>query len=222
MNRNAVERGYGVAPGAVAHGAPPPPPGPPPNGAAPYQHHGGEPYPRAMGTMMIQKGRPSNRVQKAITRQVNLATHLPPSTTEYLSGSESCITFDKRDHPPQVPRAGHCPLVLEAQIGGFDMSRVFMDGGSGINLIFTSTLRAMRIPLTCLEASDTMFHGIVPGKGVYPWAKSTSTSYSACQGTSGASASTLRSSTGPHNTIASLGASHSPGSWQYPTTPTCR
>ncbi len=97
---------------------------------------------------MIQKGRPSNRVQKAITRQVNLATHSPPSTTEYLSGSESCITFDKRDHPPQVPRPGHCPLVLEAQIGGFDMSHVFMDGGSGINLIFASTLRAMRIPLT--------------------------------------------------------------------------
>ena len=51
------------------------------------------------------------------------------------------------------------------------MSRVFMDGGSGINLIFASTLRAMRIPLTCLEASDTTFHDIVPGKGVYPLGK---------------------------------------------------
>ena len=51
------------------------------------------------------------------------------------------------------------------------MSRVFMDGGNGINLIFASTLRAMRIPLTCLEASNTTFHGIVPGKGVYPLGK---------------------------------------------------
>ena len=51
------------------------------------------------------------------------------------------------------------------------MSRLFMDSGSGINLIFTSTLRAMRIPLTCLEASDTTFHGIVPGKCIYPLGK---------------------------------------------------
>ena len=112
MNLDVINRGYGAAPGAMAHGSPPPPPGPPPNADAPDQHHGGKPYPRAMGTMMIQKGRPSNRVQKAITRQVNLATNSPPSTTEYLSGSESCITFDKRDHPRQVPRPGHCPLIL--------------------------------------------------------------------------------------------------------------
>ena len=166
---------------------------------------------------IIQKGRPSNRVQKSITRQVNLATHSPPSTTEYLSGSESCITFNKNDHPPQIPRPGHCPLVLEAQIGGFDMSRVFMDGGSGINLIFASTLRAMRIPLTCLEASASSQE-----KAYTPWAKSTSTSYSARQGTSDASASTLRSSTGPHNTTASSDVSRLLGSWQYPTMPTCR
>ena len=29
----------------------------------------------------------------------------------------------------------------------------------------------MRIPLTCLEVSDTMFHGIVPKKGIYPLGK---------------------------------------------------
>ena len=46
-----------------------------------------------------------------------------------------------------------------------------MDGGRIINLMFASTLRAMRIPMTCLEVSDTTFHGIVPGKGVYPLGK---------------------------------------------------
>ena len=29
----------------------------------------------------------------------------------------------------------------------------------------------MRIPLTCLEVSDTTFHDIVPGKGIYPLGK---------------------------------------------------
>ena len=61
--------------------------------------------------------------------------------------------------------------MLEAQIGGFEMSRVFMDGGSGINLIIASTLAAMRIPQCSLEQSDTTFHGIVPGKGIFPLGK---------------------------------------------------
>ena len=51
------------------------------------------------------------------------------------------------------------------------MSKVFMDGGSGLNLIFATTLRAMNISLTNLEATDTSFHGIVPGKLEVPLGK---------------------------------------------------
>ena len=80
---------------------------------------------------MIQKGRTSNRLQKLITRQVNLAVTAPPAAPEYLNWSEASITFDRSDHPPQVPRPGHSALVLDAQIGGYEMSKVFMDGGSG-------------------------------------------------------------------------------------------
>jgi uracil-DNA glycosylase len=56
--------------------------------------------------------------------------------------------------------------VFEAQIGGYKMSKVFMDGGSGINLIFDNTLRAMRVPLSSLEPFETTFHCIVPGKAI--------------------------------------------------------
>ena len=42
------------------------------------------------------------------------------------------------------------------------MSKVFMDGGSGLNLIFTTTLRAMGIPPEALSPSDTSFYGIIP------------------------------------------------------------
>ena len=48
------------------------------------------------------------------------------------------------------------------------MSRVFMDGGSGINIIFTQTLDDMLIQNNALKPSGTTFHGIVPGKAVYP------------------------------------------------------
>ena len=48
------------------------------------------------------------------------------------------------------------------------MARVFMDGGSGINIIYAETLRRMNKNLDGLERSETTFHGIVPGKPVYP------------------------------------------------------
>jgi hypothetical protein len=46
-----------------------------------------------------------------------------------------------------VPRPGHAPMVLKAQIGGYDIGRVFMDADSGINLIYARTLKAMNISL---------------------------------------------------------------------------
>jgi hypothetical protein len=42
-------------------------------------------------------------------------------------------------------------MVLKAQIGGYDIGRVFMDAGSGINLIYARTLRAMCISLDSLN-----------------------------------------------------------------------
>ena len=117
---------------------------------------------------MIQKGRPSNREQKLITRQVNLASMAPPAVPEYLKGSETSITFYREDHPAAVARPGHAALVLDAQIGGFAMTKVFMDGGSGINILFADTLRKMNHSTENLAKSGNTFHGIVPGKAVYP------------------------------------------------------
>jgi hypothetical protein len=43
-----------------------------------------------------------------------------------------------------------------------------MDVGSGINLIYATTLQAMYISLEFLEPTDCSFHGIVPGSANYP------------------------------------------------------
>jgi hypothetical protein len=43
-----------------------------------------------------------------------------------------------------------------------------MDAGSGINLIYAKTLRAMHISLEFLKLTDCSFHGIVPGSANYP------------------------------------------------------
>jgi hypothetical protein len=59
-------------------------------------------------------------------------------------------------------------MVLKAQIGGYDVGRVFMDAGSGINLIYTRTLKAMNISLNILQPTDCSFHGIVHGSADDP------------------------------------------------------
>jgi hypothetical protein len=96
---------------------------------------------------MIQTVPKSKKEQKSISRQVNLEISSPPATTEYLRWSNQTIRFSRADHPRKVPRPGHAPMVLKAQIGGYDIGRVFMDAGSGINLIYIRTLKAMSISL---------------------------------------------------------------------------
>jgi hypothetical protein len=91
-------------------------------------------------TAMIQPVPKSNKEKKSITRQVNLAITSPPATTGYLHWSEQPIEFSRDDHPITVPRPGNAPLVLKAQIGAYDVDKVFMDAGSGINLIYAKTL----------------------------------------------------------------------------------
>jgi hypothetical protein len=117
---------------------------------------------------MIQRGLPTNRVQRKHGREVFHAEHAPPASPKYLNWSEHPIGFDWSDHPPKIPRPGHHALVLEAQIGGFTSKKVFMDGGSNLNVIYTDTLRKIKIPMDNLLPTETSFHGIVPGKPTYP------------------------------------------------------
>jgi hypothetical protein len=94
---------------------------------------------------MIQPVPKSKKEQKSISMQVNLAISSPPATTEYLRWSDQTVRFSREDHPRKVPRPGHAPMVLKAQIGGYDVGRVFMDASSGINLIYARTLKALNI-----------------------------------------------------------------------------
>jgi hypothetical protein len=78
--------------------------------------------------------------EKSLTRQVNLTVTSPPTTTEYLHWSEQPTEFSRDGHPIIVPRPGNARLVLKAQIRTYDVGRIFMDAGSGINLIYAKTL----------------------------------------------------------------------------------
>ena len=62
-------------------------------------------------------------------------------------------------------------IRLEVQIGRYNMSKVFMDGGSGLNLLFASTMKAMGLTVDMLRESDTGFHGIIPTRPAYSLGK---------------------------------------------------
>jgi hypothetical protein len=117
---------------------------------------------------MIQPVPKSKKELKSISRQVNLAISSPPATTKYLKWSDQPVRFSRADHPRKVPRPGHAPMMLKAQIGGYDVGQVFMDARSSINLIYARTLKAMCISLESLKLTDCSFHRIVPRGANYP------------------------------------------------------
>jgi hypothetical protein len=86
----------------------------------------------------------------------------------YLDWSNKPITFDQGDHPDYVPSPGKYPLVIDPIIGNVSLTKVFMDGGNNLNIIYADTLRLLEIDLSTIRAGAMPFHGIIPGKRVLP------------------------------------------------------
>jgi hypothetical protein len=71
---------------------------------------------------MIQLVPKSNKEQKSISRQVNLAISSPPATTEYLRWSDQPVRFSRADHPRKVPR----PVIRLKRIYNFLCSMLIL------------------------------------------------------------------------------------------------
>ena len=102
----------------------------------------------------------SKRQHKVRYREACIAEMAVPS---FLSWSESPITFNQRDHPSHIARPGHYPLVVDPIICKKRLTKVLMDGGSGLNILYVDTLDAMRIPRLKLRPVGSPFHGMIPG-----------------------------------------------------------
>jgi hypothetical protein len=109
--------------------------------------------------------RPSRRREKLIWCEVFNTDVTKPS---YLKWSEVLITFDRKDHPDNVPQPGSYPLVLTPLFKSRRVHKVLMDGGRGINVLYASTLDEMGIPRSALRPSTTPFHGVIPGIEALP------------------------------------------------------
>lgn len=107
----------------------------------------------------------SKRQQKVARREVYSAT---PAVPSFLKWSESPVTFNRDDHPDYVPYSGRYPLVVDPIIGTKRLTKVLMDGGSGLNILYVETLDAMKIPCARLRHSGAPFFGVVPRKQAEP------------------------------------------------------
>jgi hypothetical protein len=86
----------------------------------------------------------------------------------YLDWSDKPITFDQGDHPDFVPSPGRYPLVIDPIIGNVRLSKVLMDGGSSLNIIYAETLELLGVDRSEVRAGAAPFHGIALGNRILP------------------------------------------------------
>ena len=68
-----------------------------------------------------------------------------PAAPTFIQWSKSTITFDQTDHPERITQPRRYPLMVDLIIGTKRLTKVLMDGGSGLNIMYAKTLDAMGI-----------------------------------------------------------------------------
>jgi hypothetical protein len=92
----------------------------------------------------------SNSQRKRERHEILAAENAPPS---FLDWSEDTITFSREDHSNRIPNPGQYPLVVDPVIGNVRFSKVLMDGGNNLNILYVHTLRLLGIGLDQLRPS---------------------------------------------------------------------
>ena len=103
----------------------------------------------------------SKRRQKLACHKVYMAELAVPS---FLQWSESAITFDRTDLLESIPQLGRYPLVVDPIIDTKQLTKVLMDGGHSLNIMYDEMLNAMGIDRSCIQPTEVPLHSIVPGK----------------------------------------------------------
>jgi hypothetical protein len=127
-----------------------------------------EEFPEVHGCFMIYGGQVVNASARHRKQERREVFSVKVAAPVYLDWSDKPITFDQDDHPDCVPSPGRYPLVVDPAIGNARLTKVLMDRGNNLNIIYTETLGLLRIDLSTIRAGAAPFHGIVPGKRVLP------------------------------------------------------
>jgi hypothetical protein len=111
-------------------------------------------------------GLPTRQSQKATRPEV---LNIEPAVLTPLRWSKVPITFSRADQWTSFSEPERFPLVLKPVFAGSRFNKVLIDGGSGLNVPFTKTLKKMKLDIThMLTKSTSTFYGIVPGNAAIP------------------------------------------------------
>jgi hypothetical protein len=111
-------------------------------------------------------GLPTRWSQSTTRREV---LNIEPAVLTPLRWSQVPITFFHANQWTSFSEPGHFPLVLKPVVAGSRLNKVLIDGGSGLNVLFTETLKKMKLDIThMLTKSTSPFYSIVPGNATIP------------------------------------------------------
>jgi hypothetical protein len=108
---------------------------------------------------------PTKRSQKATRPEV---LNIEPEVPTPLWRSEVHITFFCTDQWISFSEPGRFPLVLKPVVADSRLNKVLINGGSGLNVLFTKILKKMKLDITHLTKSTSPFYGVVPGNTAIP------------------------------------------------------
>jgi hypothetical protein len=108
----------------------------------------------------------SRRDQKLLLREI---MSVEPAVPRPLRWLEVPISFSRDDQWMSFSEPGKFPLVLDPMVAEVKLTKVLIDGRSGLNLIFVSTLRKMGLEFKdMLVPRRSPFYGIIPGNAAHP------------------------------------------------------
>jgi hypothetical protein len=111
-------------------------------------------------------GLPNRRAQNATRREV---LNIERAVQTPLRWSEVPITLSCADQWTSFSEPWRFPLVLKPVIAGSRLNKVLIDGRSGLDVLFTKTLKKMKFDIThMLTKSTSPFYGIVPRNTAIP------------------------------------------------------
>jgi hypothetical protein len=107
-----------------------------------------EEFPEVHDCFMIYGGQVVNASARHRKQERREVCSVMVAAPIYLDWSDKPITFNQGDHPDCVPSPGRYPLVVDPIIDNAWLTKVLMDGGSSLNIIYAETLGLLGIDLS--------------------------------------------------------------------------
>ena len=128
----------------------------------------GEGFPKVQNYLLIFGGNTTHLTMSQRKRELQEECAVCVATSAYLKWSENAITFDRSNHPNRIPNLRSYPLIVDPIITEMCLTKVLMDGDSGLNILYAKTLSLMGISKSRLRNDASPFHGVVPGHRAHP------------------------------------------------------